>query len=66
MSYDDFYHESKGPYWSLESMNLTEKTYYIGFEIWNVLNLIAIGYLTYQIIKRFRKRPTTDILLSEG
>lgn len=64
MNYEDFYNESKGAFWSLESMTLTEKFYYIGFEIWNVLNLIAIGYLIYRIIKRIRKRPTTNILPS--
>lgn len=31
MGYEDFYDESKGEYWSLESMTLDEKFYYIGF-----------------------------------
>ncbi|MCO5248399.1 MAG: hypothetical protein M9887_05570 [Chitinophagales bacterium] len=66
MSYDDFYDESKGEYWSLESMTSTEKLYYIAFEIWNILNLIAVGFIIYQIIKRLRKRPTTNILPSGG
>lgn len=66
MNYEDFYNESKGAYWSLESMTLTDKFYYIGFEVWNVLNLIAIGYLIYRIIKGIRKRPITNILPSGG
>lgn len=37
MNYEDFYNESKGAFWSLESMILTEKFYYIGFEIWEIL-----------------------------
>lgn len=66
MNYDDFYDESKGKYWSLESMTSTEKLYYIGFEIWNILNLIAVGFIIYQIIKRLRKRPTTRVLRQAG
>ncbi|MCK9533026.1 MAG: hypothetical protein M0R77_21350 [Gammaproteobacteria bacterium] len=66
MNYEDFYNESKGAFWSLESMTLTEKFYYIGFEIWNVLNLIAVGYIIFRIIKGLRKRPTTNILPSGG
>lgn len=57
MNYEDFYDESKGAYWSLESMTLNEKFYYIGFQIWNVLNLIAIGYLIFRIIKYRQNNP---------
>lgn len=66
MNYEDFYSESKGAFWSLESMTLTEKFYFIGFEIWNILNLIAVGFIIYQIIKRLRKRPTTRVLRQAG
>lgn len=66
MNYEDFYNESKGAFWSLESMTLTEKFYYIGFESWNVLKLIAIGSLINRIIKGIRKRPTTNIMPSSG
>lgn len=52
MNYEDFYDESKGELWSLESMTLSEKFYYIGFEIWNFLNLILIGYIIYRLIKK--------------
>lgn len=57
MNYEDFYDESKSAYWSLESMTLNEKFYYIGFQIWNVLNLIAIGYLIFRIIKYRQNNP---------
>ena len=52
MNYDDFYDESKGEYWSLASMTLSEKANYIGLHIWNLINLIVIGYIIYRIIKK--------------
>lgn len=54
MNYDDFYEESKGPYWSLESMTRSEKAIYVGFEIWNLLNVIAICYLVYLLLIKRR------------
>lgn len=59
MNYDDFYDESKGEYWSLESMTFWQKVNYIGFNIWQIINLIAIGYIIYRIIKEIKKRPST-------
>ena len=56
MQYDDFYDESKGEYWSLASMTFSEKIPYIGINIWNILNLIAIGYIIYRIVLGLRKR----------
>ncbi len=51
MGYDDSYDESKGPYFSLESMTNSEKALYIGINIWNILNLLLLAYLIYRIIK---------------
>ena len=51
MNYDDFYDESKGKYWSLESMTAFQKATYIGLNIWHIVNIIIIGYLLYRIIK---------------
>lgn len=59
MNYDDFYDESKGEYWSLESMNLWQKVNFIGLNVWHLINLIAIGYVIYRIVKEIKKRPTT-------
>ncbi len=59
MDYDDFYDESKGGYWSLESMTFWQKVNYIGFNIWQIINLIVIGYIVYRIVKEIKKRPTT-------
>ncbi len=51
MGYDDSYDESKGSYFSLESMKNSEKALYIGINIWNILNLLILGYLIYRVIK---------------
>lgn len=51
MDYDDFYDESKGEYWSLESMTASQKATYIGLNIWHIINVLIIGYITYRIIK---------------
>ncbi|PQV44321.1 hypothetical protein CLV33_1264 [Jejuia pallidilutea] len=51
MDYDDFYDESKGEYWSLASMTTSQKATYIGLNIWNIINILIIGYIVYRIIK---------------
>jgi uncharacterized protein with PQ loop repeat len=56
MNYDDFYDESEGEYWSLGSMTISEKATYIGLNVWHVVNFIAVGYVTYRIIRRFTKK----------
>ena len=50
MDYDDFYDESKGEYWSLESMTTSQKATYIGLNIWNIINILIIGCIIYRII----------------
>ncbi len=55
MSYDDLYDESKGEYWSLESMTFGQKASSIGINIWHVINLLLIGYVIYRVIKIIRK-----------
>lgn len=56
MNYEDFYDESKGEYWSLKSMTLWQKVNYIGFSIWQIINLITIAYVIFQILKRNKKK----------
>ncbi len=56
MNYDDFYDESEGPYWSLESMTTSEKITYIGLNIWHVINLIVVGIIVYKTIKFLKDR----------
>jgi hypothetical protein len=55
MHYDDFYDESKGEYWSFASMTLSEKICAIGINVWNVINLIVIGFIIYRFVKRIIK-----------
>lgn len=57
MQYDDFYDESQGAYWSLESMNFWQKVNYVGLNLWHLINLILIGYLIYRFIRKLRKTP---------
>lgn len=58
MRYDDFYDESKGEYWSFASMTFSEKIPYIGINIWNVVNLVALGYLIFRLIRWMKTRKT--------
>ena len=62
MSYDDFYFESKGVYWSLASMSTSEQLSYIGFIVWNGLNIIAAGYVIYRFVRKIRERNTAASL----
>ncbi|MDP5104690.1 MAG: hypothetical protein NWQ31_00800 [Polaribacter sp.] len=52
MTYEDFYDKNLGPYWSLESMTLTQKLAYIGFYVWWVLNIILLIFIGYKIFQR--------------
>lgn len=57
MNYEDFYDESEGPYYSLESMTISEKCIYIGLHIWGLINLFFVGFV---IFKFFKKRSNTS------
>lgn len=50
MSYDDFYDESKGEYWSLESMTFWQKVNYIGLNIWHLVNLILMAFVIFKLV----------------
>jgi hypothetical protein len=52
MSYDDFYDNTKGEYWSLASMNTTEKIIYVAFNVWIAINLILIAFFIRKIYKQ--------------
>ena len=57
MGYDDHYTESKGEYWSWNSMNTQEWWVNVAFYCWNMLNLITLLWLTkkaYLFIKKIR------------
>ena len=55
MNYDDFYDSSKGEYWSLASMNSTEKAVYIFYNVWIVINIIGLIYIGYKIYGKIRE-----------
>jgi len=55
MNYDDFYDESEGEYWSLESMTASEKLTYFGLHFWHLVNIALLIYVVYRIIKRIQK-----------
>ena len=54
MNYDDFYDESKGEYWSFESMTPFDKGALIGLHLWHAVNLLAVGCLLYWLIKKWK------------
>ncbi|MGV9011854.1 MAG: hypothetical protein ACOH13_04600 [Flavobacteriales bacterium] len=53
MSYEDFYDGSRGGIWKPESMDRIDLAAYYGFIAWNVLNLAAVSYLAFRLIKRY-------------
>jgi hypothetical protein len=55
MEYDDSYEESKGEYWSLESMTFWQKVNYISVYIWYLVNIIFIVFLIYKIVIGIKK-----------
>jgi len=54
MGYDDTYDSSKGEYWSLTSMNSTEKIIYFALQTWNVINIFGVLYIGYRLYKRIK------------
>lgn len=58
MGYDDNYDVSKGEYWSLASMNASEKILYICYISWIVLNIVGLFYLGYKVYKMIRKNDS--------
>ena len=54
MGYDDSYDISKGEYWSLKSMNATEKLIYFFYIIWIGINIIGLVYIGHKIYKRIK------------
>lgn len=52
MGYDDNYDSSKGEYWSLASMNATEKAIYICYNCWIALNILGFGYIGLRLYRQ--------------
>lgn len=53
MTYEDFYDQSIGAYWSLASMTLGQKIAYIGWYIWLIANVILILYFIYKMVLKY-------------
>ncbi|GAB3532933.1 hypothetical protein GCM10027443_17430 [Pontibacter brevis] len=62
MSYDDFYDERKGEYWSWKSMSGFDKAVVSGIHVWNFINILVVCYLAYKAIKIIKQRATTTPL----
>jgi len=54
MRYDDFYDESKGPYFSWESMDMTDKIIFGSFQTWNLINLGVVVFFIFWLIKTIK------------
>ena len=54
MGYDDNYDSSNGEYWSLASMNSTERFIYFALQTWNIINIIAVLYIGRRLYKRIK------------
>lgn len=61
MTYEDFYDENLGSYWSLGSMTTTQKIAYIGFYVWWVLNILLLIFIGYKICKFFLNSTNKQI-----
>jgi hypothetical protein len=58
MGYDDSYDSSKGEYWSMASMNSTEKIIYICYNAWIILNIVGLVYIGRKIYRKTKKNAT--------
>lgn len=56
MQYEDFYDESKGAYWSWESMATFDKSVVVSLNFWYFINVVAAILVIRKIIKMLRKR----------
>jgi hypothetical protein len=58
MSYEDNYDDSKGEYWSWESMSTFDRYAFIALNLWHVVNIIAVVFVGYKIYKRLKDAHT--------
>ncbi|MBS1732088.1 MAG: hypothetical protein JST02_02215 [Bacteroidetes bacterium] len=54
MGYEDQYDVSKGEYWSLGSMNTSEKIIYLSFYAWLILNIVAGIFISAGIYRKWK------------
>ncbi|MEM6724480.1 MAG: hypothetical protein AAF598_10610 [Bacteroidota bacterium] len=56
LNYEDWYDEADGPYWSLQSMDLIDKAFYIGYHIWIVFHAVLVLMLIVWVLRRLRTK----------
>lgn len=54
MQYDDFYDETKGGYWSWDSMSSFDRMVFVSLQFWNIINILIVLYLAYRGYKYFK------------
>ena len=54
MNYEDNYDSSLDDYYCLSSMTFIEKTTWISYVSWFILNGLGISYLIYKAIKKYK------------
>jgi len=60
MDYDDSYDQSKGEYWSWDSMNTFQKAVSIGMQLWWLVNIGAGLYLLYHVFYKKQRGATNS------
>jgi hypothetical protein len=56
LNYEDFYDESLGEYFSLNSMTFIEKLAYFGYYFWWIINVILFIYFLFKLIIKQRNK----------
>lgn len=56
LNYEDHFDRRKGDYYSFKSMNSSELLAYIGFGLWQIINLGLILYILFKLFKRFKTK----------
>ncbi|MCI1187162.1 hypothetical protein MON38_06995 [Hymenobacter sp. DH14] len=56
MSYDDKHDDSQSDYGSWESMTDFDKCASVFMTVWNVINVLALVYISYSVYKRMKFR----------
>ncbi|MBC5775753.1 hypothetical protein H8S95_16890 [Pontibacter sp. KCTC 32443] len=60
MAYDDFYDESKGEYWSWESMTDFDRAVVVGLYFWHFINFVVACFIIYNAIRALNRRLSSN------
>ena len=58
ITYEDHYDESKGEYWSLDSMTIVQKGAFILYYVWLLLNFLFIIKIIWSVFKRIKENDS--------